>query len=661
MISFKQTATETVFLSGEKPAVKIVCDEGCTDSFEEIEPGFWRWSRIAKEERDHMRMEAILTDEADFTMIPAISYNGNGWGNYPEYLGDRDTDGTPWTFAWHRTTIPSCTYSENALVSVALMADANSNTACSLYREPDGLHHAVIFPEEEKPRTLQRHFWGDAFEGVMAPRRDFEAILMIIPSDGTKHRYAGLLDFAWRYYGHPLKAPYRADELYRLSIAFCRYLFEREKNGFAGFTKGAQWHLGTTSYKKTEHRYEMGWVGQNGSMANAFIYDYLKTGNKEMLDIGIETLDAWLKFGKLPAGHLSAQVDYDDWRYMEFPEGFVPDMWEVGEVSYESFRNRAGKKFRRFADGQIRLACDACNEGTGAEMYFEAYDLLLKAGIKKPEYLKAALDVCDFAVQRQYEDGCYAKSWDDEGNELVKAGTIGCFLVLPMTKAYEMTGDEKYLESAVKAFDFYYGALERDGYTTAGALDSYSIDKESSSPLLRSALALYELTKNKRYLDAAVKTAYYLCTWIMYCTIDFSKGSLLGQMGLDTFGSTSVSTPHQGLDQYALRDVISFLKLHELTGNIQWKERAAAMWCAACQGISDGTMYVNGRLRPAGSQDEAYFHTRWGRYGVKPQYPSQWLPAWPCAFRLENLRRYADTAFFDGGLKEINNSVKKRN
>jgi hypothetical protein len=102
---------------------------------------------------------------------------------------------------------------------------------------------------------------------------------------------------------------------------------------------------------------------------------------------------------------------------------------------------------------------------------------------------------------------------------------------------------------------------------------------------------------------------------------------------------------------------LSFLRLSELTGNVQWKERAKAFWCNASQGISDGTLYVNQRLRPAGAQDEAVFHTRWGRR-VSPAFGlSQWLPTWPVAFRMENLRWHEDWSFFDEGLTKIEGSL----
>ena len=46
-----------------------------------------------------------------------------------------------------------------------------------------------------------------------------------------------------------------------------------------------------------------------------------------------------------------------------------------------------------------------------------------------------------------------------------------------------------------------------------------------------------------------------------------------------------------------------------------------------------------------GGQDEGAFHTRWGdAFNV-----SQWLVAWPGAFRLEVLRQHEDWAMFRVG------------
>ena len=657
----KQANGNEIFLNG-KAYARITPMEGAVDTFRLLEEGAWEWHRHTDTPVDHMRMELVFYGVPSFTMVPSVSYNGNGWGDYPEYIGDRDEDGTPWSWASHRVTVPSCTYSENEAISVALMSRANDNCACSLYAEADGKHHVVIFPEEEKPRTLQRHFWGEPFQGTMEPRQDFYAIIQAIPSDGTKHRYPVLMDFAFRYFGHPVETPLKAEKMEKLSLAFCHFVYQREpEGGMEGFTTGAPWNKNLHGYEKHQHRYQIGWVGQSASMANAFIYDYLKTGNKLHLEMALAAHDAYLKHGLPQKGLLKSRVDLHERMWFSYDKDMVLDTWKYSEDLLESMRGmmiaNAKKPLRRNPDGSIYIYCDACNLGTGAEGYFEAYDLLKKAGIHRPDYLQAALDVCDFALRNQFADGSFAKSWDCDGKVWKKKGTIGCFLILPLLSAYRHTGEKKYLESAVRAFDFYYQELEEYGFTTAGALDTYSIDKESASPLLRCCMKLQEVTGDPKYIACGEKIGWYLTTWMMHFTVNYDKDTVLGQMGFDTFGSTAVSTPHNALDQYALRDVLSFKRLYELTGKIQWKERAQALWYGANQCISDGTLVVNGRLRPAGGQDEAIFHTRWGRAFVPAFMPSQWLPAWPCAFRLENLRWNEDWSFFDEGLQEIHGKL----
>lgn len=635
--------------------------EGAADRFEKIEDGAWKWYRHTEAPADNMRMEMILLGEPTFTMVPSVSYNGNGWGDIPEYAGDRAEDGTPWSWASHRVTIPACTYSENEHISIALMAEPNSNSACSLYRVDGGEKHVLIFPEEEQPKTLHRHFWDGPFQGEMEPQSDFVGILFAKPSDRTKHRYKHLLDFAWRYYGHPLKAPRKAEQLYPLSIAYGHFLLQKERDGFVGFTNGAQWIPGLNAYQKLQHNYEIGWVGQCASLSAAFIHDGMVNGNEKNLKIGMAVLDSWLAHFNSEKGFLPARINYPSdnaalrqpWETMTREE---VDVWNIGEAQLEGILDKVGKPK---PEKKIAAAHDACNLGTGAEGYFEAYDLLKEVGIDKPEYLKAALDTCNFALDNQEESGAFAKSWDKEGNMISRNGTIGCFLILPLLNAYKRTNDKKYLDSAVRAFDFYYEELEREGFTTAGALDTYSIDKESASPMLRDALALYEVTENKAYVTKAEKIAWYLCTWTMHYTVEYPEDCVIRELNYDTFGSTSVSTPHHACDQYALRDVLSFLKLYELTGYIQWRERALAFWCNATQGISDGTLVINGRLRPAGSQDEAIAHTRWRRNSTPAFCPTQWLAAWPCAFKLENLRRHKDWSFFDEGLAHIEGAIKK--
>ena len=85
-----------------------------------------------------------------------------------------------------------------------------------------------------------------------------------------------------------------------------------------------------------------------------------------------------------------------------------------------------------------------------------------------------------------------------------------------------------------------------------------------------------------------------------------------------------------------------YLRLAELTGNDIWRERARALWYNGMQLISDGTLVINGRVRPAGTQDESVRHTRWARPDHRCFVPSEWLTNWQGSFREDALDRIGD-------------------
>ena len=97
---------------------------------------------------------------------------------------------------------------------------------------------------------------------------------------------------------------------------------------------------------------------------------------------------------------------------------------------------------------------------------------------------------------------------------------------------------------------------------------------------------------------------------------------------------------HEGIDPFALCYIPELYKLFQITGEERWLRRARAIWRNGCQHISDGSLVVAGKLRPTGSQDESYTVTRQDERGTA----SQWLVAWPGAFRMEVIRRLKGAA-----------------
>ena len=610
---------------GKTVLLTIPARADAVDSFEKIEDGAYKWTRKLNAPTDKMQLTFDTAHAPLYTVVPAVNYNGNGWGDSEEYVGD-SFEGTPWTYEWHRVMIPACTYTEmDNDYAVAMMAVQDDTPSCSMYKTESGMErHALIWPEQAGPKMLGRHEWKEAYMGTMEPRDTFEAILVAFPVETRRHQIRSLLDFAWRFYGHKLPAPMQPEDMWRYSIAFMKSLWTLEKDGFVAFNRGLQWYKSTCFYAKRDQiKYELGWVGQSASASNTLLYEYLRTGDKDAYEKASMCLDAWPKYTKL-----------------EGVEGLVQIKFDGAPV-----------------DQTRDIPIDACNLGQGATQYFLAADLMEKCGTPRPEYIDYAMGMVNFVVSHQKESGEFAKSWNKDGSVRQQNGTIGAFLIPPVLEAYKRTGDAKYRDSAVRAFDCYYKELSDNGFTTAGALDTYCIDKESASPLLEAALALYDVTKDEKYVACAEDVAWYISTWMMHYTAKYPADTTLAKIGYDTLGITAVSTAHNAVDQYCLRDVRSFLKLYDITGKKQWQERGTALWCAASQLISDGTLCIRGKVRPAGSQDEAVFQTRWGRPTLPPFNPSEWLVMWPCAFRMETLRATEDWSVFRRGVDTIDGKI----
>ena len=234
---------------GNEILFRIQPAPGCTDALAEVESGVWLWTRTSETAVDRMRM-CLETPTASFTMIPAVSYNGNGWGDSEEYVGDRDGD-LPWTFAWHRCAIPACTYSERGDVSVALFARDDDTASCSLYREGDKTCHVLLWPEEEAPRVLMRHYWESAYHGTIQPRSVFTALICVSENIQPKKGYRKLIDYAWRRFSHPLSPRFSTGELARMTLDFFKSLYTREDDGFCAFNRGLGWNKESGSFDET--------------------------------------------------------------------------------------------------------------------------------------------------------------------------------------------------------------------------------------------------------------------------------------------------------------------------------------------------------------------------------------------------------------------------
>jgi hypothetical protein len=625
-VEVRQAGGATQFLAGGRAIASVVPfaakDIAATDALKEVRPGVFEWTRtFAYQGRDHVRpvrltMEIEALYASRYNLIPAVSYDGNAWGTGNEPKGFVK-DGAPWTFAYHRTSIAGATYSESEGWSVGLFSapgQALGGFSCALLPGKDKTVHRLLWPEEETPQLYSmRDAYQDAYRGDLRMSAGqtiaLKAWVVVAPATTPRHGWHALVDAAWTLNAKPVQPRFEPEELWEMGIQFAGDNLWAEEKGFNGFSIGLRWDPQEQGWvQRQAWKYEIGWAGQNVSLANSMLNDYLLAREKTSLDKGIRCLDTWLRNARLKNGLFRTHYDYI-----------------IG-----------------LEDAKTEVQ-DACNLGHAAQGYFEAYDLAARCGLKKPEYRAAALGVCDFALRAMSANGRLGKAWRNDGKLVDPEGTIGAFLIPPLVTAYRATHKAEYLEGAERAFAFYYGEYVKNGFTTAGALDTYCIDKESATPLLKAALELYDVTGKAAYLRQAEDVSYYLATWQWHYSVPYEEGTVLRDLGYDTYGGTAVSTQHHHQDPYALAIVNDWIKLAQLTGKTMWRERAVAAWANASIGISNGDLVVMGKKRPYGSQDEGFLHTRW----LQPFAVSQWLVAWPAAFRLEILRQNPNWAIFD--------------
>ena len=592
-------------------AAYISTPAGCTDSFQVLNDYAVRWVRKTDTPTDRMKLTLMTRGEPRYFQIPAVNYNGNGWGSGAQYSGYR-CDDTPWSYAWHRVSIPACTYTENDQISVALFGEEAGGMSCSVYTEEGNTIQELIWPETEAPKVLHKRRWDKAFYGTMEPTDTFTGILMLMPTEAPRSGMRKLLDFAWQYFYRDVTMSMTPERVKQLDLLYFRAMWTRRYSGLVGFSTGLNWDETITGFAKRFSYFDIGWCGQNGAQACALLDEYIETGDEDAKDKALSVLDCWDTYAFLPNGLMYVRLEHK------------PDQLDSA------------------LSGNIPLDLDTCNLGAAATYFFRAADLCKKAGIDRPSYEKRAFGLCDFFVQAQRPNGELAKTYFLDGSIDKAHGSVGVFSVLPLFDAWERSGNQKYLDAALKGVDFYLGEYMKNGYTTAGALDSNCIDKESAAPLLRAVMCAYEATNDKKYLAGAEEVAYYLATWQYHYSIDFPADSQLAKLKVDTYGSTAVSAAHNALDHYGLYYVPEYLKLAELTGNEMWRQRARALWYNGIQLISDGTLVVSGRVRPAGAQDEAFRHTRWVRTDGKIFVPSEWFTVWQGTFRYRTLMELKD-------------------
>ena len=553
-------------------------------------------------------------------VIPAVSYNGNGWGQGREPKG-LVFHGEPWVFDHRRTSIPACTISENKDRFFAMFAANDTlrslNASCSMVPCEDGtMIHRLLYPCIEKPVTYRgRDRFDKAHEAyiTLAPGESFATAAYLMAGIPETENFAAsqVQDAALDLLTSPFPPKYTPEEVQFLCCEFAKRLLI-ERDGRKRICTGKSFDPDAGAYVFAE-RYEFGWCGQNGLYARLFLQRGFETHDQTLIDLGIELLDVWSE------GVGSSGLIYTNY------------------------------------DGSLKSkpTADTCNLSYAVLEYAKAYRFLKERGTEKENWLITAERIADFLIDRFDPQNGFGKLWDvDTGVCIDSGGTIGAFMIPALCALYETTKQVRFLSAAKKACRLYRDRDLKFFMCTAGALDTCCIDKETSGPLLAGALALYALEKEEEWLACAKLAGWYFCSWMFHHDTVPVPGSDFERYGYRTLGGTSVSAQHHHLDPWGALIVPHLLLLWDCTGDSHWKQRAQLIWANAIQNIApkEGKEF-HGHMRLPGDQNEACFHCAWGG-DLAPGNINEWLVSWPQAFCWNTAVFLSDRRSGDGSLIE---------
>lgn len=239
---------------------------------------------------------------------------------------------------------------------------------------------------------------------------------------------------------------------------------------------------------------------------------------------------------------------------------------------------------------------------------------------------------CDFHTKRILSDGWKPLSTNE------------AFFIAPLCRASELFGEETYRGAAEKAGKVYASRhLTMDEPYWGGTLDASCEDKEGAFAALQGFVALYELTRDQKYLQWAEHACDVVLTYLVVWDIDMPAGRLRDH-GFKTRGWTAVSVQNQHIDVFGVLIAPDVYRLGKFLGR-EDLQRLAILMYRSCGQLID----------PYGSQGEQPHHTNYAQHGkfaqrlksgdiagIRGDYVEEWTVFWITAHFLNAAAQFKE-------------------
>lgn len=306
---------------------------------------------------------------------------------------------------------------------------------------------------------------------------------------------------------------------------------------------GFPFEVGLDNFQARGIDYQMGFVGMQVATAYYLFREGIEKKNLSTRNKGSDVLDFWATRSLTNLGY--------------------PRAW------YDPGQNGATGTFRSYTE--LRTITG------GMESLVAAWCFAKKNNIDKPKWINACKNFGNWLVTNQNSDGSYFFAYD---HNRVQGGKhpvtndnkfLTICAVRYLVELYIATGDEKYKDAALKAGAFCYENIHNDYMYVAGVVDNkQTIDSESGQMALNGFLALYDLTKDKKWLAAAEQAATYTETWVYSYEIPAESdrtGNTSFPKDRSIVGQHIIAIGHSAADLGFAWSSFAFYRLYLETGN----------------------------------------------------------------------------------------------
>ena len=283
-----------------------------------------------------------------------------------------------------------------------------------------------------------------------------------------------------------------------------QFEIQRDKFNEMNYNKDHDFYMVGTDLTKGQV-WQPGWTG--GAISS---YPLMKLGGELEKERALKTLE-FLFSSQKASGFFVGIIDKDR---VEYSDGF----------GYEGTEN--WHLIRKSADVLFYL--------------FKHFTLMEERNIEIPqEFIAGTKKLADGFVRLFNKYGQFGQFVDViTGDICVGGSTSGAIAPAGLVEAYKFFGEPQYLEIAERSAEYYYQDSLSKGYTTGGPGEILQgIDSETAFGLLESYVALYDFTKDEKWLKYAKENAHYCSSWVVSYNYNFPPHSEFYRHDMKTVGT----------------------------------------------------------------------------------------------------------------------------